>query len=160
MFKNIPIAKYACTCHTSEYWTNNFVRVYYFVTLLMYTREYLIALFFPAQRPYWFVSVLSHNPIPFSYSYFSNSIPFPPKHIKMEVEMRFFCPFPSIFIAMCDHNLSGEQHNNSGGSGRKNHTGFTRQRHWWRAAKGYLAILLLSSPIVTHGNLAAGAAFS
>ena len=43
---------YVNTWHTSEYWTNNFVRVYYFVTLLMYTREYLIALFFPAQRLY------------------------------------------------------------------------------------------------------------
>ena len=69
------------TWHTSEYWTNNFVRVYYFVTLLMYTREYLIALFFPAQHPYWFVSVLPHNPILFLYPYFPNPIPFPPKKI-------------------------------------------------------------------------------
>jgi len=37
------------------------------VTLLMYTREYLIALFFPAQRPYWFVSILPRNPILFLY---------------------------------------------------------------------------------------------
>ena len=71
------------TWHTNEYWTNNFVCVYYFVTLLMYTREYLIALLFPAQRPYWFVSVLPRNPIPF-----------PPKNIEMEVEMRFLRPFP------------------------------------------------------------------
>jgi len=67
------------TWHTNEYWTNNFVRVYYFVTLLMYTREYLIALFFPAQRLYWLVSVLLRNPIPFTYPYFPNPIPFPPK---------------------------------------------------------------------------------
>ena len=84
---------------SSEYWTNNFVRVYYFVTLLMYTREYLIALFFPAQHPYWFVSVLPHNPILFLYPYFPNPIPFPPKNIETKVEMRFFRPFPSVFIA-------------------------------------------------------------
>ena len=88
------------TWHTSEYWTNNFVRVYYFVTLLMYTREYLIALFFSTQRPYWFVSVLSRNPIPFPYLYFPNSIPFSSKNIKIEVEMRFFRPFPSVLMAM------------------------------------------------------------
>ena len=74
MFKNIPITKYACTCHSSEYWTNNFVRVYYFVTLLMYTREYLIVLFFPAQCSYWFVSVF-----PCNYPYFPNLIMFPSK---------------------------------------------------------------------------------
>ena len=67
------------TWHTSEYWTNN---LYYFVTLLMYTREYLIALFFPAQRPYWFISILPRNPIPFSYPYFPNLIPFPQKKYK------------------------------------------------------------------------------
>jgi len=80
MFKNISITKYACyhvnTWHTSEYWTNNFVCVYYFVTLLIYTREYLIALFFPAQHPYCFVSVLPRNPIPFSYPYFPNRFRF------------------------------------------------------------------------------------
>ena len=59
------------------------------MTLLMYTREYLIALFFPAQHPYWFVSVVPRNPIPF-----------PPKNIETEVEMRFFRPFPSVFIAI------------------------------------------------------------
>ena len=89
------------TWHTSEYWTNNFVRIYYFVTLLIYIREYLIALFFPAQRPYWFVSVLPRNQIPFPYPYFPNPIPFPPKNIETEVEMRFFRPFPSVFIANC-----------------------------------------------------------
>ena len=62
----------------------------------MYTREYLIALFFPAQRPYWFVSVLLRNPIPFPYPYFPNPIPFPPKNIETEVEMRFFHPFSSL----------------------------------------------------------------
>ena len=51
----------------------------------MYTREYLISLFFPAQRPYWFVSVLLRNPIPF-----------PPKNIETEVEMNFF---PSVSVA-------------------------------------------------------------
>ena len=53
----------------------------------------MIALFFPAQRPYWFVSVFSRNPIPFPYPYFSNPIPFPPKNIKTEIEMRFFLRF-------------------------------------------------------------------
>ena len=86
------------TWHTSEYWTNKFVRIYYFVTLLMYTREYLISLFFSAQRPYWFVSVLLRNPIPFPYPYFPNPIPFLPKNIETEVEMRFFRPL-SVFIA-------------------------------------------------------------
>ena len=62
----------------------------------MYTREYLIALFFPAQRPYWFVSVLPRNPIPFPYPYFPNPIPFPPKNIETVVEMRFFHPFSSL----------------------------------------------------------------
>jgi len=62
----------------------------------MYTREYLIALFFPAQRPYWFVSVLSLNPIPFPYPYFPNLIPFSPKNIETEVEMRFFRLFSSL----------------------------------------------------------------
>jgi len=65
----------------------------------MYTREYLIVLFFPAQRPYWFVSVLPRNPIPFPYPYFPNPILFPPKDIETVVEMRFFRPFPSVFIA-------------------------------------------------------------
>ena len=59
----------------------------------MYTREYLIALFFPAQRPYWFISILPRNPIPFPYSYFPNPIPFPSKNIETEVEMRFFRRF-------------------------------------------------------------------
>ena len=65
----------------------------------MYIREYLIALFFLAQHPYWFVSVLLRNPIPFPYPYFPNPIPFPPKNIETEVEIRFFRLFPSIFIA-------------------------------------------------------------
>ena len=64
--------------------------------MLMYTREYLIALFFPAQRPYWFVSVLPRNPIPFPYPYFPNPIPFPPKNIETKIKMGFFCLFPSL----------------------------------------------------------------
>jgi len=56
----------------------------------MYIQEYLIPLFFPAQRPYWFVSVLPHNPIPFPYPYFPNPIPFLSKNIETEVEIRFF----------------------------------------------------------------------
>ena len=47
---------------------DNFVRVYYFMTLFMYTREYLIKLFelnFPALHPYLFVSVFSYIPIHF-----------------------------------------------------------------------------------------------
>ena len=62
--------------------------------MLMYAREYLIALFFPAQCPYWFVSVLPRNPIPFPYPYFPNPIPSPPKNIETKVKMRFFRPYP------------------------------------------------------------------
>ena len=49
MFINLLITNYACKhvkkWHTKEYWTNNFVHVYYVVTFFMYTREYLIMLF-------------------------------------------------------------------------------------------------------------------
>ena len=66
----------------------------------MYTREYLIALFFPAQHPYWFVSVLPHNPILFTYPYFPNTILFPPKKYRngSRNEIFFVCfrPFSSL----------------------------------------------------------------
>ena len=75
-----------------------FVRVYYFVTLLMYTWEYLIMLFFLAQRPYWFVSVLPRNPILFPYPYFPNLIPFPPKKYRNGSRNEVFRPFLSVFI--------------------------------------------------------------
>ena len=56
----------------------------------MYTREYLIALFFPSQHPYWFVSILPRNPIPFSYPYFPNLIPFLPKNYRNRTKNKIF----------------------------------------------------------------------
>jgi len=58
---------------------DNFVRVYYFVTLFMYTREYLIMLFylnFLALRPYLFVFVFPYIPIRFNSVFRPNPIPF------------------------------------------------------------------------------------
>jgi hypothetical protein len=40
-----------------------------------------------------------HIPIPFPNPHFPNPIPFPPKNIETEVEIGFFCLFPSVFIA-------------------------------------------------------------
>ena len=57
-------------------------------------------LFFPAQRPYWFISVLPHNPISFLYPYFPNSIPFLPKKYRNrsrnEIFFVRFRPFSSL----------------------------------------------------------------
>ena len=58
----------------------------------MYTREYLIALLFQAQRPYWFISVLLRNPIPFPYPYFSNPIPFPSVFIAIRLSLPLSAP--------------------------------------------------------------------
>jgi hypothetical protein len=57
-------------------------------------------------RPYWFVSVHPHIPVSFPNPHFPNPIPFPPKNIETEVEMGFFRPFPSVFIATGKHTTS------------------------------------------------------
>jgi hypothetical protein len=49
-----------------------------------------------------FVSVCPYIPIPFSNPHFPNPILFPPKNIETEVEIWFFRPFPSVFIAIRD----------------------------------------------------------
>jgi hypothetical protein len=50
-------------------------------------------------RSYWFVSVTRIFRFRFPNPHFPNRIRFPLTNIEMEIEMEFFRPFPSVFIA-------------------------------------------------------------
>jgi hypothetical protein len=78
------------TWRASEYWTSNFVRVCYIVTLLRYTREYLIMLFLIFRLS---ICICLFSYFHISSSVFNSVFPISTKNIEMEMGEGFSAHF-------------------------------------------------------------------